>query len=224
MQTYEIKDNVVTTTGMVEEVVRVVEYRTAKGTVIGNSQSEFERKDTMNKTKLINDLIANELTNFTEDDKEYLESQEVETLQKFVPKEKKAEAPVANEQQPPEKKEKEGDEVKTNQPKTFDEFVNNSPPEFRRIAQNMKRNYDADCKRMINVITANENNSFTEEQLKDKDLEELQQIARLASNKEKVDVKPNYAGNLDPEADTVTQNAGALPVPIPIMNAPAEKK
>ena len=224
MQTYEIKDNVVTTTGMVEEVVRVVEYRTAKGTVIGNSQSEFERKDTMDKTKLINDLIANELTNFTEDDKEYLESQEVETLQKFVPKEKKAEAPVANEQQPPEKKEKEGDEVKTNQPKTFDEFVNNSPPEFRRIAQNMKRNYDADCKRMINVITANENNSFTEEQLKDKDLEELQQIARLASNKEKVDVKPNYAGNLDPEADTVTQNAGALPVPIPIMNAPAEKK
>ena len=224
MQPYKVDKNVVTTSGSIEEVVRVVEYRTAKGTVIGNTYLEIERNSEMDKVKLINDIIANEQTNFTEDDKEYLESQEVETLQKFVPKEKEAEAPVINEKKEPEKK---SDDVQTNQPQkapTVDEYVNNAPPEvgdYLRAGMNLQR---AERKRLVNIITANEQNKFTEDQLNSMSFDMLQQVARLAAKKKEVDLPPNYAGNLDPEADTVTQNAGELPIPQPIMTAPVEKK
>lgn len=218
LQKYELKKNVVKTSGIPEEVVRIIEYRTKKGTVIGNESNDFIRKDKeMDKTKLVNDIISNEQVQFNEDDREYLESQEIETLEKFIPKQIKKEEIVSNEQKP-EKKE----EVKTNEkPVTAEEYVNNAPPEIQEYLQSGLDMQKAEKARLKNIITANEQNEFTEEQLDAMKIGQLRSIAKLAVNKKEVN-NPNYGGNLD-VVDNTQEDIGELPVYGGVMNRKEEK-
>lgn len=230
-QSFETSDSKVEIVGTAEEVVRVIEFRTIDGAFVGNNLSG--KVEEMKKIeKIVNALIANESTQWTEDDKESLLKLNEETLQKM--------SPVVNEQAEQErvdaavKKAQEeavanaarqgaadanasGGDGTTNsgdgnsaaqEPVTLEQHIANSPAELQGPMRSMLANHNAEKRRLVNIITANERNGFTEEQLLSKELEELRTLATLATPApavNAVDPVMNYGGQA-PVADN-TENA-----------------
>ena len=182
----------------------------------------------MDKDKLITDIIANEGTRFGEDDRKFLEAQEIKALEKFVPPEKKAEPTVNDEvktkadDKPAEKKP--ADDVTANEPKTVEEYIDNAPGPLKEVMEDQLLSYETDKKRLINTITANGRNTFTAEQLEPMRLQQLQSIARLAVTEEQEQQQKNpiYLGQGD-LADN-TADMGDLPIPKAVVNAEPAKK
>lgn len=141
----------------------------------------------------VNDLIANEATAFTEDDRKWLEGLEETQLDKL--------APVARANEEEEEEEEEQEEVT---PPTFDQLLANAAPETRESLQYGQRLYEQERSGMIALITKNPNNKFTEEKLKSFDFETLQELAALAG--------ADYSGRGAPRANKV-ENDNDIPPP-----------
>ncbi len=145
------------------------------------------------KKKIVDSLIENKTTQWTEDNREWLMTQEEDILDNMNPIVNEEDAKIlslakkvvekAKEKELAENKKKEDEDVQVNnaKPKTMEEYLKEAPPEISSMLQNGLDSYNADKKRLINVISANERNIFTDEQLENKDLNELRQLAALAT-------------------------------------------
>jgi len=212
-QLYVIKEGGVEFADGPQEVIRVVEYRTKDGTFVANFSGTIEmvnRKEIeMDKKVIVDGLITNETTHWDEKDREKLMKIDKGDLEKMVPIVNETEEKVVIDETATEEKveEKRTDKqvdieskVETNieekKPTTLQECITTFPLKIQRVLINGIKSYEADVANVIEKITANEKNTFTKEQLMEKDLEELRQIAVLAEedNDELVTNLPNYGG------------------------------
>ncbi len=148
------------------------------------------------KKKIVDGLIKNKSTQWTEDSREWLMTQEDDILENMNPivdeedakiltlakevVEKAAAEKLAIENKKKEDKDK-NVQVNNAEPETVESFLKKAPPEIRSMLQNGLDSHKADKKRLVNVISANERNVFSDEQLENKDLNELRQLAALAT-------------------------------------------
>ena len=254
-----VKDNgSVKLSGESEEVVKVIEYRKADGTFLGNtdfrtqpssksnvpdnamqkqatqakpiykktksvSNQLFKKGEKMEKSQLVDVLIENEKTKWTENDRDELMSLS-ETM--LINMSELIKEPVKNE---PEIKTEEkptgtaaatiNDKVEV---KTTEQYIAEAPEGVREMLQAGMTTLKREKDRLIAVITANERNTFTNEHLAAKPVEELTALAKLAA-KEKAEVDnaiPLYIGQGD--TPDVTQHTEE-PLLLPTMNFEQKK-
>ncbi len=243
-QEYEINDDdEVKLIGIRREVEKITQYQFSDGTLVGNKEdvnkmtvnqsSNLEtvhnKEINMNKKKreaLVNGLIANENLAWDEEDREYLMTMSDEKLTghskppyEEKPAENQEEKPAEKPEEKPE--EKPAEKPEENQELSMEEFIATAPEAYRDVMSSMQANHEAEKVKMIAKITANERNSFSEEQLKAKGLEELKQLAAFA------EVPPTPAAPVIPVpifdglAETVDTNKGKDEeevLSMPVMN------
>ena len=181
------------------------------------------------KKKIVDALIKNESTQWTDDNREWLMTQEKDVLENMVPvvneedekvlvlaKElvEKAEAEATKNK----KKDQKDEPVTNTAPKTMEEYLKDMPPEMRDMVNNGIDSHKADKKRLVNIITANDRCSFTEKQLEGKNLTELRQLAELATTTENQRTElsvVNYAGQGETHN---TEDSKEEPLPLPALN------
>jgi hypothetical protein len=223
-QTYVIEDNPISATfvGEREEVVRVTEFRTLTGQVVGN----VKRKEIiMNKTEMIDALITNKSTQWVEEDRETLNGMTENALEKMSPVENKEEptkvAVAANKgaEAVAEKTEVVAEKVE-NKATTPEEYIALAPEGMQDVLRSGLTAHNKAKAQLVDVITANEKNTFSKEALLNKELDELQSLASLAANTEESQKKLVALNNYQGQVDPVEQNAGHTEEPLesPSMN------
>ncbi len=139
-------------------------------------------------------LIALETSPFEDKDKGLLSGlnicQFTELVEKYPP-EKKKEEPKVNEEE---------------KPVTVDSYIEKAPAEIQDVLANGVKMQNEQKDVIIKGLLANKRNTFTEDQLKAKKIDELQALAKLAQ----VDV--DYSGN-GGSANTVLDNGEPLVAP-----------
>jgi len=220
-------------------VVRVTEYRTATGAFVGNRDQNQEPKN-MNKKTLVDGLISNSNGLLVEADRERLMAfSEAQLAQMSLTKNKQepgaapqtppapvtppapavaAPAPVDNKDKAPATPAV--PEVK--KPVTVNEYIAGAPAEIQDVLRNSMSVYDEEKNRLIEGILQNKNHGFTKDDLGNRPIGELRNLARLAAGPEaKPTVRPNYAGQAPVDN---TAGAGEEPLGVPTMNfAPVAK-
>jgi len=201
------------------------------------------------KKKTVDSLIANETTRWKEGDREVLMAIEEEVLEKMIPtvnqesdvdkaaKDKAAEdaakaeaeknksaseeATVTNAAAAGEEKGKKKEE-KPVENMTAEEYISKKvPTELKGVFRSGLASYNATKDRLIDIITSNEKNIFTKEQLEAKDLDELKALVSLAVHTEEQEEQLgtlNYAGQRD--AAHVEEEE---PLDVPVMNFDGKK-
>jgi len=207
-QGYTVAGNLVSLTGTPEEVIRVTEYRTLSGAFVGNaapnavSAREKEAKH-MDKKTLVDQLIANAASGWTEEDRTGLMEFAEPLLERLV-KNSTTNPPKAD---PPPASvaplAKAADPIPA-QNMTPEQYIDTQVPEAMRgmfrsglIAHNARK------AELIATITANKANRFAADALQTKELPELEAIAALAK------VAPAPVGNYAGAVGAPVANAGA---------------
>lgn len=150
----------------------------------------------MEREEIVDGLIANDKSPFTEEDREMLIGLSDEKFDWVVAnkEEKPAKDPVDND------KDKGGDPdpepivdpiVNDDEP-TAEQFIDNAPEGIRDMLQSGLAAHKAEKAAVIAKIVANERNPFSKEELEAKKLGELKNLATLGG--EKKEGKPSYAG------------------------------
>ena len=142
----------------------------------------------MDKEQKVNGLIANKATKFTGDDKTWLMSLEEEKLDMLAPveatpaedkgKNAPASAPASQPEADPDKSEP--SDSKEEEPVTLKSYIGDAPEEIQEVLNEGIRLQSTQKAKLIKVITANKYCSFTEDELKDKKLDELTKLAALS--------------------------------------------
>ncbi len=232
------------------EVKRVTEYRTVEGAYVGN-QSPSQKEDTMDKKKLVDDIIANG-SGWLEADRPTLMALNEDQLKRIKPAAATppaAAAPAvvpATNATPPKPKAGEGkaayiarckdmmgadaamcstmwqkmadnvemapEEPKT--PVTVKEYVETAPPEIREVLNNSMSLFAEEKTKLVDGILANKNHGFTKEDLQNKPLGELRNLARLAGMDAPAPRIANYGGQASISQNTETEE----PMVMPVMN------
>ena len=228
-QDYTGTDENVALDGLVEEVVRVIEYRTPSGLFVGNERKEIEMK----KEKLVAALIANEATQWADADKEVLMGMDEAHLEKMVPIEnevdEQAQAKVDEAAKVLADAAAEADAAaiaNAEKPVTVGEYIANAPTEMQAVLNSGLRSYQAQKTRLIGLITANTASTFSKEQLEAKDVEELIVLARLASTKTPAETEQivNYAGQGDVNQNEADEEEDEEPLEMARCNFDAAGK
>jgi len=151
--------------------------------VIGNSS----RKETLmddNVKKMVDALIADKASGWTEEDREFLSALPVDKLQKIIGKAKTPlpSLPSEEDDEYKKKKDKEDEEIE-NSVQTIEDYINAAPEGMRDVLKSGLAAHNEERAKFIKTITANKANVFSEEDLKAKGLQELKAIAVLASQK-----------------------------------------
>ncbi len=223
-QEFTETDDILKLVGIPVAVVKKISFEP-----ILNKKGKIMAKNT--KKKIVDALIKNESTQWTEDNREWLMTQEEDILDNMNPIANEDDAKlVANakvivekakvaEEKLAENKKKEEENVQVNnaEPETVESFLKKAPPEIRSMLQNGLDSHKADKKRLINVITANDRCNFSEEQLEKKDLNELRQLAALATttdNQREELAVVNYGG----QGETHNTEIEEEPLLMPTMN------
>jgi len=202
-QNYEVKENVVSLTGIPEEVVRMVSYKS----VTNNKEDIVQKGNKMDKkSELIQKLTSNEMSGWTEKDKEMLDSMTENQLEALIGKipEKKPEPKVENK----EVEEKEPTpvvNVETKEPEktpmTASEYIANAPKEIQNVLNEGMAAFNAEKTRLIDAVLANAQNPFSKEFLATKNMDELRGLVKLAGTSVKsTDAVQmfNYGGQAEP--------------------------
>lgn len=179
-QGYSVTDDKLSLVGVPVEVVRVQTYEP-----ITNDQKGTDMK----KEEIVQKLIDNDQTKFTKDDKESLMGLNQEALEQMAAGIKK-EPLVPDKPEDVQNAAEEGvKDVMPSEPKklSMNEYIEQAPPELRGMLRHGVATYNEKQATLIAEIVANENNDFTEEYLKTKDVKELEAIAKLARNSRKAD-------------------------------------
>lgn len=245
------KDGVTIDNDTPEEVVRVVEYRTADtGKFVGN-EARTTKERNMDRKKVIDGLIANEATGFEESDRAVLEKLDDAALQLHakaaMPKKKKmpmadldedmADGAAGNDddadgsgEYPAVKKPTKNAKAKqaaNAKPATVQEYVNAAPPEIRDMLTNGLAVADAEKAKCIETIVANKGNKFTKEFLATKGLAELQGMAALCAPPTANSAAPAmfFGGQATPVGQQQTNNATVTegPLEMPVLNFERKK-
>jgi hypothetical protein len=178
------------------------------------------------KKTLVDALISNKSTQWVEEDRTFLMNLEEDALSKMAPveSEEAAETEAEAEAEPNVEAEAVAEtsaidkltEEKPEENMSAEDYIKKAPPEVQAVLRNGMESYNTNKAALIKIITANENNSFTKEQLAAKDLPELKQIASFATNDKEVKEQiknNNYAGQGDPVAN-VGPTVKALELPV----------
>lgn len=157
---------------------------------------------------VIDELIANESTKFTEENRDFLEEMDLDTLKLFRPVQKE-EKPAVNEEKKVEKKTPAVNEEKEEDPKplTAQAYIENAPAEIREVLNSAMNTHQNRKRDLVTQITANKRSKFTKEQLTAKPLEELEMLAELA-----IDV--NYEGQGGASNTQNEQKEEPLTIPV----------
>jgi hypothetical protein len=197
-QDYSINDGTATFIGSRSPVTRKIVFETETGKVLNNSK----RKDPkMDKTKMVDALIANAATHWTEDDREALLAMNEDVLGKMGPVETAEKKAVKEVVDNTEKETLQAPVAK--KPMTPAEYIADAPPEVAAVLNANMATYNAQKDVLVAKIIANEKNTFTKEQLDGKDLAELQGIAALAVNEVPTPeaIRINFTGQQEVIAD-----------------------
>jgi len=185
-QKYETSsEDIINLVGVPVEVIRVVSYELIKNEKKGND---------MDKEKVVNDLISNENTDWTEDDRESLMALNEVALAKIPVINKKEETektPVQN------AAEKGAAELTPDDKElTVNEYIEGAPKEIQQVLRHGVATYNQQRTKLVEAITANDRNTFTKEYLEAKDIQELEAIANLCAPAvdETKDNRFNYEG------------------------------
>lgn len=208
------KSGKVTLVGVPMEVIRVTQYKTLDGKLVGNSHKGGK---TMDKKAMVDALIANKASGYVEEDREALMAMgdvQLEKLSKLAANAAKPEvkpevkAPVV-EPKPATNEQK--------QPQTVEEYINNAPEGMRDVLLSGMASHEREKQVAIGQIMANKANPFSKEQLASKPLAELQGMAKLAASVV-VEKKPtqNYAGQQD--VTPIVSDVKEEPLVAPVMN------
>lgn len=218
---YTQKDGGVELTGEPEEVVQIREYRTKQGAFIGNKRKGVS----MDRKKIIDGLIENQATEFTEEDRKGLEAMTDVGLQ-FLVDRTKALAPVTPPAPAP--------AVTAAVPavpvvpvvaaavpakKTFEQYMAELPPEIQAVVTNARVAEMREKERLIAIITANKRCTFTADGLKLKDVAELTALATLAEQPQPETLRLYTGQNPVVDQGTITEE----PLLVPAMNFGKEK-
>lgn len=227
-QEFEEDDGEVSLKGIPVAVKKVVDFQP-----ILNRE---DKKMSKTKKKLIDNLISNKKTMWGEENREWLLTQGIDVLENMVPVENDDDddddaaaegagegagdaGAAAAEGKGGEASEGEADgnagEAKTNM--TVEEYIAAAPEGIRDMLTNGMTSHAADKKRLINTITANDANLFTEKMLEAKDLAELQILAKLARNAQQDD--DDHPANYSGQGDTPDLSSNKEePLVMPVMN------
>jgi len=193
---------------------------------------KLERLKQMEKEKVVDALIANKSTKWTEDDKEALMEFDEDVLDKFIPVENEEDdkdgeggktavqeivEKGTEETVVPSKEEKEEKEEVVENMSAEDYISKKVPDELKDVFRSGLASHNATKNRLIDVIVSNEKNTFTKEQLASKKLDELKSIASLAVNTDEREngiETLNYGGQGDPICGDVTEK----PLDLPTLN------
>ncbi len=152
--------------------------------------------------EMVDTLIANDRTPFTEEDRDYLEGLEapcLENVQKTVEKygevlkaSKEESAMNAKEESTnsPDKDKTGNEPPKENQetPKSLEDYIADAPAEFQEVIENGVNLHKRQKTELVQALTSNKQCQFSKEELEGKKVDELQKLAALAQ------VKINYSG------------------------------
>ncbi len=182
--------------GLPIAVVRVMTYELVKNEAKGNN---------MDKKKVVDGLISNKATQWTEEDRETLMGMNEDALGKMAPKvievvktpEEIAEAAVQNAAE-----EGAADLGVVNSsvdapPKvmTVKEHISGLPKPIQEVLNHGLATYNEKRKKLVATIMANERNVFKEDFLKTKDIKELQAIANLCEPVVNEDTRFDFSAN-----------------------------
>ncbi len=222
-QVYKDVDGTITFVGIPIMVVKDIRY-------LVKNDTNFNRKgNKMDKKQTVEDLIKNEVTLWKDEDKDTLMELEENVLEKMVPVENQEEdttqaneaaaaaaaAAAAND----DGKDKDDEEASASvENMTAEEYIDkNVPVAMKGVLRSGLASYNASKAKLVEVITANEKNRFTKEQLESKELDELSSLAALAAHTEKQQEEVsalNYAGQLDATHNETEEE----PLDVPVMN------
>lgn len=153
--------------------------------------------------EVVDGLIANEATQFTEDDREWLESQDEARLNSLSPvaNSKGSEdepKQVENTQEDPEGKGSEDAEVTANS-QTAEQFIESAPAEMQEVLSDGLRMQREVKDKLIKELVANERCGFDETELKEMKTEQLRKLSKLGNI-------PSYEGQAG--NSEITANSG----------------
>ena len=163
------------------------------------------QENAMNREEIVNGLIANEGTQFGEDDREWLMTLEEVQLSRMTPVVASVEENAAGEAQ------SEGgqpaavaatpvanSEAVATKPVSTEDYIASAPAEIQEHLKSGLRLHRARKDALVQGLKANSRCKFTEDQLKAKDIDELETLAELAA------VEISYEGN----GASLSANAG----------------
>lgn len=201
-------------------VVRVTEYRTVSGAFVGNQDKNQEPKN-MNKKKLVDNLISNSNGLLVEADRDRLMAFTEEQLVSFN-------APTKNNEPEPKKQDpaltpapapaappvKNSEPVEPKKPATVQEYIADAPKEIQDVLTNSMSIYEEEKNRLINSILQNKSHGFTKEDLGNRPIGELRNLARLAAGPKAPETRPVHYGGQAPVDNASLEGEEALEVPV----------
>lgn len=210
-QGYEVDDDQVKLTGAAEEVVREVNFVPVSNESAGedtgkvNVNVQSEGDNNMDKITLVDALIANEMTDWAETDKEMLLALNEDVLKRMAPKPPVETPPTVNTEEEETTEEETTEEETTDETvaNTTEEYIAKAPEGMREVLSNSLKLHNEQKKALVTQIMANKRNTFSQDVLEKKGLDELQGIAALAVNTE-----ASYVGQAAPVANE-DDNGGA---------------
>jgi len=186
-RTFEIASDGQVTIGADKTEVRpVTQFVPVTSGDPGNQPSAEQRNNsqettTMDKEKFVTDLIANEGTQFTDDDKDWLMALEEAQLTKLSPEDEAddTETPAGGAAAA----DADDDEVlpvAASANMSTEDYIANAPPEIQAVLNASVKTHQARKVALVDTLVGNTRCRFTKEQLNAKDVDELEQMAVLA--------------------------------------------
>lgn len=212
--------------GAKQEVFRTTQYKTSDGTVVGNKNKE----NNVDKSKLVDALIANGAGIWTEADREFLMGKDEKFLSALQVKSTQNQASCPKDLSDAEKAkwEKMSEEervtwLESRKEKTTEnaevqsaeQFIATAPPVYREMLTEGLAAHNATKAELIKTITANKANIIPVEHLQAKSLSELRGIAALAGGVKPTQPTANYAGLADGRGANDEKHE---PLVAPVMN------
>lgn len=171
----------------------------------------------MNKEELVNGLIANKATQYTEDDKAMLLELSEDILQKMAPV---VEDPADTDDITPpdtpvgdvaiadaaEAEAAAALAASAAQPVTTDKYIADAPEELREVLSSGLKMHRARKDALVKGIMENSRNQFKQPALEAKSIDELESITVLAAD-------ISYAGNAPSLTDSAQNDQNAVPEP-----------
>lgn len=225
---YSLKEGSVTLAGDASEVIRVTEYKSAKDrAAVRNGQPETQPKTdtTMNKKEIVDGLIGNAASGFTEADRSYLMGLTEDRLTAFAtnaaakaPAAPAAAAPVAAAP---------AANAEPTKPAVAAAPAPAAPAlnaEDQAALDYGKRQLAANKKRLVSAILANKANKFSEQALNAKGIDELEMLAELAGAAPQAPADgTNYGLAAGGSSPAVNAEHTEAPLEVPTINFEEEK-
>jgi hypothetical protein len=141
----------------------------------------------MTNKEVIDALIANKATQYSEDDRQWLSELPVERLNKLSPVANGSASAEGAEDEAQDEVDAEKEKLAANAAVTPEDFIKNAPAEMQDVLQEGLRMHRAEKDKIVKELVANKRCSFTEKELKAMEVAQLRKLAALGN-------LPSYEG------------------------------